>query len=73
MRAIHEMQIAEHGGAAGIRSADLLDSALARPMQHAAFDAEVHLIALGAMYAVAIARNHPFIDGTNVSRGSPCE
>jgi death-on-curing protein len=63
VRTIHEAQIAEHGGIAGVRSEELLDSALARPRTRAAFDDAADLIAIGATYAIAIARNHPFLDG----------
>lgn len=60
--AIHDEQLARHGGAAGLRDAGLLDSALARPINHAAYGAP-DTAELGAIYALAIARNHPFIDG----------
>ena len=55
-------QLARHGGAAGLRDSGLLDSALARPINHAAYG-EPETAELGAIYALAIARNHPFIDG----------
>ena len=60
--AIHEEQIAEHGGAPGIRDDGLLESALARPQNLAAYS-EPDLAALAASYAYGIARNHPFLDG----------
>lgn len=60
--AIHDEQLARHGGAAGLRDAGLLDSALARPLNHAAYG-EPDPAEIGAIYALAIARNHPFIDG----------
>ena len=60
--AIHEEQIAEHGGASGIRDDALLESALARPQNLAAYG-EPDLAALAASYAFGIARNHPFLDG----------
>lgn len=60
--AIHDEQIARHGGAAGLRDSGLLDSALARPINHAAYG-EPDSAEIGAIYALAIARNHPFIDG----------
>lgn len=60
--AIHDRQLAAHGGASGLRDAGLLESALARPMQHAAYD-KPDLAELAALYAIAIARNHPFVDG----------
>ncbi len=61
--AIHEAQLAEHGGQTGVRRSDLLESALGRPQTLAAYDAGADGVAIGAMYAVAIVRNHPFPDG----------
>ena len=60
--AVHDEQIAEHGGASGIRDVGLLESAIARPLDHAGYDG-ADIAALGALYALAIARNHPFVDG----------
>jgi death on curing protein len=60
--AVHDEQIAEHGGAPGIRDLSLLESAIARPRSHAAYG-QADIPELGAIYALAIARNHPFIDG----------
>jgi death-on-curing protein len=60
--AIHDEQIAEHGGAAGVRDPGLLDSALARPLNRAGYG-DPDIGELAALYALAIARNHPFIDG----------
>ncbi len=62
VEAIHDEQLSLHGGPAGIRDLGLLESALARPMNLAAYG-EPGLAELGATYAIAIARNHPFIDG----------
>jgi death-on-curing protein len=62
IQAIHDEQLQEHGGAAGTRDEGLLESALARPMNAAAYG-DPDVAELGAMYAIAIARNHPFIDG----------
>jgi death-on-curing protein len=59
--AIHDEQIAEHGGMPGLRDESLLLSALARPQNLAAYD-EPDIAGLAA-YAVGIARNHPFLDG----------
>ena len=62
--AIHEAQIAEHGGAAGIRDRGLLEAALARPRQAESFaDSTPEASTSAAMYAIAIVRNHPFVDG----------
>jgi death-on-curing protein len=60
--AIHDEQLAEHGGGAGLRDAGLLESALARPVNLAAYGAP-DAAALAASYAVGIAKNHPFVDG----------
>lgn len=60
--AVHDRQLAEHGGLAGVKDAGLLDSAIARPVQKHSYGEE-DLCALGAAYAFGIARNHPFVDG----------
>jgi len=60
--AIHDEQLAEHGGALGVRDDGLLDSALARPLNRAGYG-EPDVAELAALYAIAIARNHPFVDG----------
>ena len=62
--AIHERQLAEHGGASGIRDSGLLDSALARPLQMLAYgNPEPDLADLATALAHGLARNHPFVDG----------
>ena len=61
-RAIHEEQIAQHKGDAGIRDAGLLESALARPQNLAAYG-KPDVAALAAAYAFGIVKNHPFVDG----------
>jgi len=60
--AVHDRQLAEHGGGAGTRDAGLLESALARP-QNLLHYGEPDLAAMAAAYAFGIARNHPFVDG----------
>jgi len=60
--AAHEAQLAEHGGGRGVRDAALLDSAMARPQNLAAYG-EPDAAELAAAYAFGIARNHPFVDG----------
>ncbi len=62
IEAVHDAQLVEHGGAAGLRDAGLLESALARPLNLHRFG-ETDLYALAAAYAFGIARNHPFVDG----------
>lgn len=61
--AFHSRQIAEHGGADGVRDIGLLESALARPQNKHAYEPETELADLAAAYAFGIARNHPFVDG----------
>jgi len=62
--AIHDRQLAEHGGSAGVRDEGLLESALARAQQlHAYGDPAPDLADLAAALAFGLARNHPFVDG----------
>jgi death-on-curing protein len=70
--AIHDEQIAEHGGLAGLRDAALLDSALARPQNAFAYG-EKDLCRLAALYAAGIVRNHPFADGNKRTAFVACE
>lgn len=60
--AAHAEQLAEHGGADGIRDKGGLQSALARPRNLADYG-EPDVASLAAAYAFGIARNHPFTDG----------
>ncbi len=60
--ALHDMLIAEHGGPSGIRDENLLDSALARPVNLFNYEHPA-LPILAASYAAGIVGNHPFIDG----------
>jgi death-on-curing protein len=62
LQAVHEEQLAEHGGASGTRDAGLFESALARPENLAAYG-EPDAAALAAAYGWGLARNHPFVDG----------
>jgi death-on-curing protein len=60
--AIHDRQLAEHGGGSGVRDMGLLASALARPVDRWAYG-EDDPARLAAAYAYGVARNHPFVDG----------
>ena len=60
--AIHEEQIAEHGGSLGLRDSNLLQSALARPQNLMAYG-QPDLADLAASYAFGLAENHAFVDG----------
>ncbi|MCW4454928.1 Fic family protein [Flavobacterium sp. MXW15] len=62
--AIHDCQLAEHGGGSGVRDDTLPDSALARPQQlHACGNPPPDLADLAASLAFGLARNQPFVDG----------
>jgi death-on-curing protein len=60
--AAHDEQLAEWGGAAGIRDKGAFESAMARPQNLAAYG-EPDAAALATSYAFGLARNHPFVDG----------
>ena len=60
--AIHDEQLAIHGGSAGLRDAALLESALGRPRNKWAYE-NAELPELAAAYGYGIARNHAFVDG----------
>lgn len=60
--AAHDRLLAAHGGAQGVRDAGLLESALARPLQHYAYGSP-NTVELAAIYTTGIVRNHPFVDG----------
>ena len=60
--AIHDEQLAEHGGQIGVRDQGLLESAIVRPRNQFAYG-EQSLSRLAASYAFGISRNHPFLDG----------
>lgn len=60
--AIHDRQLVEHGGAAGLRDESLLQSALGRPLNHFAY-ASSDIIELAMLYTAGIVQNHPFVDG----------
>ena len=61
-KAIHDEQLAEHGGGRGVRDENALLSALARAQNLVAYG-DPDAAALAATYAFGIARNHPFVDG----------
>ena len=64
VKAIHKRQLAEHGGRIGIRDPGLLESALARPKNAFLYSKSKSSIpSLAAIYAYAITKNRPFVDG----------
>ena len=60
--AIHDEQLAEHGGLSGVREPGGLESALAQPLNLVAYRSP-DVSALAAAYAFGLSRNHPFADG----------
>ena len=73
-KAIHERQLAEHGGPSGVRDRGSFESALARARQLAVYGgSEVDAPALAAAYAFGLARNHPFVDGNKRTTAVVCE
>lgn len=60
--AVHEEQLAEHGGAAGVRDLGLFESALSRPRNLVSYG-DPDVCELAAAYGYGLARNRPFIDG----------
>jgi len=61
--AVHDEQLAEHGGLAGIRDPGAVRSALARPRNLASYEKCDDIAQLAAAYAYGIAKNHGFADG----------
>jgi death-on-curing protein len=60
--AIHDRQMAEHGGRDGLRDQNAVESALARPQNLATYETP-DAARLAAAYAFGLARNHGFVDG----------
>jgi len=72
--AIHDRQLAEHGGGNGVRDEGLLDSALARPQQLFAYGKPPPDLAdLAASLAHGLASDHPFVDGNKRAAAVMCE
>ena len=60
--ALHEQSLGLFGGLAGVRDEGMLDSALQRPQNLAAYGTPT-AYELAAAYAFGLAKNHPFFDG----------
>lgn len=60
--AIHDQQLARHGGGTGVRDIGLIESALARPRNRVAYGAP-DAAELAAAYAHGVAKAHGFVDG----------
>ncbi len=63
VRAVHDRSLLVHGGAQGMRDEGLLQSALGRAQNLAAYDDTADVVDLAAAYTAGIVKNHPFIDG----------
>lgn len=61
--AMHDEQIAEHGGSHGVRDDGLLESARARPRDRFGYDESADIFALAAAYGYGLAKNHAYVDG----------
>lgn len=76
MLAVHDAQIAEHGGGQGVRDEGLLEAALDRPRNLFHYG-HPDMAALAAAYAYAyaygLAKNHPFVDGNKRTSFVACE
>ena len=67
VEAFHRESIARFGGSDGIRDPGLLESALARPRNCAAYEDDASPFALAAEHTLGTVRNHPFVDGNKRS------
>ena len=65
--AVHDEQLAEHGGLTGVRDRGAVESALARPRNLANYEDCDDLARLSAAYAYGIAGNHGFADGNKLT------
>jgi len=61
--ALHDYVLARTGGSPGLRDDGLLESALTRPLNRWSYEGVEDIRALAATYGIALARNHPFVDG----------
>lgn len=62
LMAVHDEQLSEHRGIAGVRDEGMFLSAMLRAQNLAAYG-EPDFAELAAAYGVGIAKNHPFLDG----------
>jgi death-on-curing protein len=60
--AVHDRQLAEHGGLPGLLDEGVFEAAVARPRNLAAYQ-KPDTAALAASYVYGVIRNHPFADG----------
>lgn len=60
---LHSENIAEHGGADGLRDEGLFESALSRPQNLRAYENVTDPARLAVAYVFGLAKNHAFVDG----------
>ena len=60
---LHDRLLAFHGGATGVRDQGLLQSALARAKQLAAYGDNADIVDMATAYTAGLVKNHPFVDG----------
>lgn len=60
--ALHEMMLSQYGGSEGLRDENMLESALAKPLQLFAYGKPT-MFDLAASYVFGVVKNHPFVDG----------
>ena|ERR1700733_11836452 len=60
--ALHEMMLSQYGGSEGLRDENMLESALAKPLQLFTYGKPT-MFDLAASYVFGVVKNHPFIDG----------
>ena len=59
---LHDMMLSQYGGIAGVRDENMLESALAKPLQRFHYGKPT-MAELAAAYSAGIVKNHPFLDG----------
>lgn len=59
---LHDLQIENFGGSAGIRDYALLESAVGRGANAVFFDDSLDIIDMAAIISHGIMKNHPFVD-----------
>ena len=71
---LHDQALREYGGIQGVKSENMLQSALSRPVGKLTYaDAsDLDLFDLAAAYAYGLASNHPFNDGNKRTAWSSC-
>ncbi len=70
---LHKLQIQDFGGAFGIRSEELLESAVMQPQStFGGFMLHKNIFDMAAAYLFHICQNHPFVDGNKRTALDAC-